>query len=186
MFGHSRVVEDLKPLDFNSTTVEQAALEWAGRAASDKMKSAYTINGEMEVPKEMQSAITISGIKLSSFDVRGMKEKGLISSDENAYIVSIYGKPVYKKVPFKVFFQKSQKELTADKFGLQINVPTLDYYFDYTMEKKDGLMKILSGDTEFTDKMSAIKDDKKKIKNFKYELETASIYLSKFLRYFTL
>jgi len=180
------VVEDLKPLDFNSTTVEQAALEWAGRAASDKMKSAYTINGEMEVPKEMQSAITISGIKLSSFDVRGMKEKGLISSDENAYIVSIYGKPVYKKVPFKVFFQKSQKELTADKFGLQINVPTLDYYFDYTMEKKDGLMKILSGDTEFTDKMSAIKDDKKKIKNFKYELETASIYLSKFLRYFTL
>lgn len=180
------VVEDLKPLDFNTTTVEQAALEWAGRAESDKMKSAYTINGEMIVPKEMQSAITITGIKLSSFDVKGMKEKGLISTDENAYIVSMFGESVYKKVPFKVFFQKSQKELNSDKFGLQINVPTLDYYFDYTMDKKDGLMKILSGDTEFTGKMSAIKDDKKKIKNFKYELESASIYLSKFLRYFTL
>ena len=85
-----------------------------------------------------------------------------------------------------VFFQKSQEELKVDKFGLQINVPTLDYYFDYSMEKKDGLMKILSSDTEFTEKLSSIKDDKKKIKNFKYELETASIYLSKFLRYFTL
>jgi len=179
-------VEDLKPLDFNSTTVEQAALEWSGRSASDKMKSAYTINGEMNVPKEMQSALTITGIKLSSFNVKGMKEKGLISTSENAYIVSMFGKPVYKKVPMKVFFQKSQSELTADKFGLQINVPTLDYYFDYSMEKKDGLMRVMSGDAEFVEKLNGIKDDKKKIKNFKYQHESASIYLSKFLRYFTL
>lgn len=179
-------VEDLKPLDFNTTTVEQAALEWAGRSEADKMKAAFTINGEKNIPKEMESALTISGIKLTSFDVRGMREKGLITNTEDAYIVSMFGVPVYKKVPFKAFFQKADPSLNADKFGVQINVPTLDYYFDYSMEKKDGLMRIISGDPEFVEQVNDMKDDKRKVKNFKYQIETAKIYLSKFLRYFTI
>jgi hypothetical protein len=74
----------------------------------------------------------------------------------------------------------------VDKFGLQINIPTLDYFFDYGMELKDGTLRILSGDAEFVSALSAIKDDKKKIKNFKYQLETGTVYVSKFLRYFGL
>ena len=134
----------------------------------------------------MESALTISGIKLTSFDVRGMREKGLITNTEDAYIVSMFGVPVYKKVPFKAFFQKADPSLNADKFGVQINVPTLDYYFDYSMEKKDGLMRIISGDPEFVEQVNDMKDDKRKVKNFKYQIETAKIYLSKFLRYFTI
>jgi hypothetical protein len=180
------VVEELKPLDFNTTTIEQAALEWAGREEADKMKASFTINGEKDVPKELEGTMTVTGIKLSSFNVKGMKEKGLISTDANAYIVNMYGTPVFKKVPYKVFYQKSYSDLQADKFGIQINVPTLDYYFDYSMEKKDGTMRIISGDQAFLEKLKGIKDDKKKIKNFKYQHETAGIYLSKFLRYFEL
>jgi len=150
------------------------------------MKAAFTINGEKNVPKELEGTMTVTGIKLSSFSVRGMKEKGLISTDPTAYIVNMYGKPVYKKVPYKVFYQKAYSDFQADKFGVQINVPTLDYYLDYSMEKKDGTMRILSGDQEFVEKLNGIKDDKKKIKNFKYQHETAGIYLSKFLRYFEL
>ena len=179
-------VEDLKPLDFNVTTVEQAALEWAGREEADKMKAAFTINGEKNIPKEMEETMTITGIKLSSFNVRGMKEKGLISSEPTAYIVNMYDKPVYKKVPFKVFYQKAYSDFQMDKFGLQINVPTLDYYLDYSTDKKGGTMRILSGDLEFVEKLNNIKEEKKKIKNFKYQHETAGIYLSKFLRYFEL
>jgi hypothetical protein len=178
------VVEGLKPLDFNSTTIEQAAVEWSGREAADKMKSAYTINGEMKIPKEMESALTITGLKLSSFDVKNMLEKGLISTSETVSLVTMYGKPIFKTVPFKAFFQQTYSEVGTDKFGLQINIPTLDYYFDYSMEEKDGLMRIMSGDPDFVAAVNNIKEDKRKIKKFKYQIETGSIYLSKFMRYF--
>jgi len=178
------VVEGLKPLDFNSTTIEQAAVEWSGRAEADKMKAAFTINGEMKIPKEMESAITVTGIKLRSFDVKNMMEKGIISTSETASLVSMYGKPIFKQVPFKTFFQQSFSESGVDKFGFQINIPTLDYYFDYSMEQKDGLLRIISGDPDFVAAVNGIKDDKRKIKKFKYQIEPGSIYLSKFMRYF--
>ena len=177
-------IEDLKPLDFNSTTIEQAAVEWSGREEADKMKSAFTINGEMKVPKEMESAITLTGLKLKSYEVRNMQDRGLISSSETAALVTMYGKPVFKKVPVKAFFLQTYSENGFDKFGLQINIPTLDYYFDYAMEKKDGTLRILSGDPDFVTAVNNIKEEKRKVKNFKYQIETASIYLSKFLRYF--
>ena len=181
-------VEGLKPLDFNSTTIEQAAVEWSGREEADKMKAAYTIDGSMKYPKEFESAITITGLKLKSFDVKTMQERGFISTSENASIVCMYGKPVYKTIPFKAFFLQSfsASETVGDKFGLQINIPTLDYYLDYAMEpaSKDGILRIVSGDPEFVTAVNNIKEDKRKIKNFKYQIETGSIYLSKFLRYF--
>lgn len=177
-------VEGLKPLDLNSTTLEQAAVEWSGRDQADKMKSAYTINGEMKVPREVESSITVTGLKLSSFDVKNMQEKGIISTSEMASIVTFFGKPVFKQVPFKAFFQQTYSESAADKFGIQINIPTLDYYFDYSMEKKDGLLRIISGDPDFVAAVNNIKEDKRKYKNFKYQIEPSSIYLSKFMRYF--
>ena len=117
-----------------------------------------------------------------------MQERGFISTSETASIVCMYGKPVFKTVPFKAFFLQSYSlsETVGDKFGLQINIPTLDYYFDYSMEAKDGTMRIISGDPDFVTAVNAIKEDKRKIKNFKYAIETGSIYLSKFLRYFGL
>ncbi len=181
-------VEGLKPLDFNATTIEQAAVEWSGRSEADKMKAAYTIDGAMKFPKEFESALTITGIKLKSFDVKTMQERGIISTSENAAIVCMFGKPVFKTVPFKAFFLQSYSasETVGDKFALQINIPTLDYYFDYAMEpvSKDGILRIISGDPDFVIAVNNIKEDKRKIKNFKYQIETGSIYLSKFLRYF--
>ena len=181
-------VEDLKPLDFNSSTLEQAVLEWSGREEADKMKADYTINGELKYPKGLESALTITGLKIKSFDIKTMQERGFISTSETASIVCMYGKPVFKTVPFKAFFLQSYSlsETVGDKFGLQINIPTLDYYFDYSMEAKDGTMRIISGDPDFVTAVNAIKEDKRKIKNFKYAIETGSIYLSKFLRYFGL
>jgi hypothetical protein len=180
------VVEGLKPLDFNSSTMEQAMVEWSGREEADKMKAAYTINGDLKFPKEMESTITLTGLKLKTFDIKTMQDRGLISTSETASIVGFYGKPIFKAVPFKAFFLQTFSETSADKFGLQINIPTLDYFFDYGMELKDGTLRILSGDAEFVTALSAIKDDKKKIKNFKYQLETGTVYVSKFLRYFGL
>jgi len=59
-----------------------------------------------------------------------------------------------------------------------------DYYFEYAINKKDGEMKIFSEDEEFGNKISALKADKRKYKNFSYEFTDNRVFISKFLRLF--
>jgi hypothetical protein len=179
-------IEGLQPMDFNPTTFEQALVEWTDRKTADRIKSDYTIKGEIKkLPEQIETAFTITGLKLSSFDKSDMQEKGLISSANTAVLINVFEKPVMKYVPCRAFFQQIYSESGGDKFGLQIEIPGgRDYYFDYTMVKKDGDMKIISGDPEFNTAVNAMKEEKRKTKNFKFEASTASVYLSKFMRLF--
>jgi hypothetical protein len=178
-------VEGLKPMDFGMTTLEQALVEWTDQKTADRIKSDYTIKGEIKkMPDELETALVLSGLRLSSFDKPSMQEKGLISSTDAAVIVNMYGKPVMKYVPFRAFFQQIYSEAGGDRFGLQVDVPLRDYYFDYSMNKKEGEMRIISGDAEFNNAVSSIKEEKRKTKNFRYEASTQRVYLSKFLRLF--
>jgi hypothetical protein len=45
-------------------------------------------------------------------------------------------------------------------------------------------MKIITGDETFGTAVNAIKEDKRKIKNFRYEITTQRVYLSKFMNLF--
>ena len=58
----------------------------------------------------------------------------------------------------------------------------LDYFMNYQMTQKDGVLRIKSGDSEFSAAVNAIKEDKRKKKNFKYEMTTNSAFLAKFMR----
>jgi hypothetical protein len=178
-------VEGLRPMDFGMTTLEQALVEWTDQKTADRIKSDYTIKGEIKkMPDELETALVLSGLRLSSFDKPSMQEKGLISATDAAVIVNMYGKPVMKYVPFRAFFQQIYSEAGGDRFGLQVDVPLRDYYFDYSMNKKEGEMRIISGDAEFNNAVSSIKEEKRKTKNFRYEASTQRVYLSKFLRLF--
>jgi hypothetical protein len=179
-------VENLKAINLNQLTLSEAILQWTDQKTADKFKSDYTINGEFKkVPAEMETAMVITGLKLQSFDNPSMEEKGLISSTASAVIVNIFDKPLMKMVPMKVFFQQIYSESGGDRFGLMFNTPAgLQYYFDYQMVKKEGNMKIISDDQDLTNAILAIKEEKRKTKNFFYETTTQTIYLSKFLRLF--
>ncbi len=59
-----------------------------------------------------------------------------------------------------------------------------DYYLDYSMIKKDGLLQIYTSDKELEASITAMKEDKRKVKNFKYESSTNSALLSIFMRLF--
>ena len=54
----------------------------------------------------------------------------------------------------------------------------------YSMNKKDGTLRIKSGDQEFNTALSEMKEDKRKTKNFLYESTTNSVYVNKFLELF--
>jgi hypothetical protein len=90
-------------------------------------------------------------------------------------LVNMYGKPVFKYVPFRAFFQKMQSGANSDLFKMLIDIPGgRDYLFDYSMIKKDGTMLIYSGDTEFSTALDDMKDEKRKSKNFMYQASGSS------------
>lgn len=179
-------VEGLKPMDFNTNTLEQALVEWTDQKTADKFKSDYTIKGEVKkLPSNIESTMVLTGVRLSSFEKNQAQERGLISSTDAVVLVNMYEKPVFKYVPYRLFLQQIYNEAGGDRFGFQIDIPGgRDYFFDYSMTKKDGDLRIISGDKDFTSAVSGIKEDKRKTKNFKYEITNQQVYLSKFLRLF--
>jgi hypothetical protein len=178
---------DLKPMDFGSTTFEKALVEWTDRKTADKVKADYTVDGTYrKIPDGMKSAIVITGLKLTSFNNPKFQEKGLYTDVESAVIVSIFDKPIMKYFPVKAFFQQIYSGAGGDKFNLLLTNPGgSEYFLNYEMDKKDGNLLIYSGDTELETAITELKPDKRKSKNFSYEMTSNRIYLSKFLKLFS-
>jgi len=179
-------IEGLKPMSFASSTLEQAIVEWDGQEAVDKLKDEFVRLGEVKkLPKGLQQTITFSGVRLSSYDTQKTQDKGLITNVNSAILVSIYNKPVMKYVPFQAFFQQIYSKSGGDRFTFFMNIPGgRDYFFNYTMQKKDGLMRIKTGDEELKTALTELKEEKRKKKNFKYELTNSTVFLAKFLELF--
>ncbi|MCH2224407.1 MAG: hypothetical protein MK066_06515 [Crocinitomicaceae bacterium] len=178
-------VEGLQDMDFNSTTLEQAVLEWEGIDVADEFKEKYVQDGKAKLPSSLEKSITIAGLRLISYESGRLQSQGLITNVESAVLVNCYGKPVMKYVPFKAFFQQTYSMARNDKFMFLIDIPAgRDYYFDYQIIKKDGTLNIITGDTEFSESVNMMKEEKRKKKNFKYQITSDSIFISKFRRLF--
>jgi len=178
-----RNVEGLPDADFNSTTLEQALVEWTDLKTADKIKSDYTLKKEFKsVPKSMQNAIILTGLRLTSYTKSGEQQRGIKTSTAQAAIVNIYGEPVMKYVPTKFFAE--QRANFGDRFGLMIDIPGAYLYFlDYDY-RKEGVMNILSSDADFNEEITSLKADRKKSKKFIYDITKNSAYRSQFLRVF--
>lgn len=177
-------IEGLQGISFSSTTLEQALVEWVDRKTADKVKSDYTLKREFKnVPKPMEDKmIVLTGLRLVSYEEFGDQQRGLKTSTDNVGIVSIYGEPIMKSVPVKMFAQ--QRTAVGDRFGLMLDIPgAYLYFFDYDY-RKDGTLNILSSDKDFNEAISELKSDKKKSKDFMYKITKNSAYKSQFLRVF--
>jgi hypothetical protein len=179
-------IEGLKPMEFAPTTLEQAIVEWVDTKTADKIKSDFTIEGKVKkLPDALESTFVLSGIKLISLDDPKFNEKGLVTNVESAVLVSIYGKPVMKYLPMNLVFQQVYSGSGGDKFGIYYSVPGgNEYFYDYVMEKKEGTMRIITSDTAMDEAINGMKPDKRKKKNFAYEITTQRLNLAKFKRFF--
>lgn len=171
---------ELKPMNFDLSTLESAAANWADVKTADKLKSDYTLKGEVKkMPSELESTFIISGVKLRSIS-RDQEFRGLVSSQNEAALVSIYGEPVMKAMPVQAAFYKTP---TGDRFGLNIEVPGGKlYYYNYEVRKKEGKLLIYSSDKEFEEQITTIKPEKRKSKNFEYDVTGNPTYQSSFKR----
>lgn len=173
--------EGSKPLSFDNTNLEQALLLWADRKTADKVKSDYTLDENKKIkrlPDSFEKSIVITGIRLKSTPM-AKDAKGLMSNLESAAIVNFFGKPVMRQVVFRAFFEQIYSQ-NGDHFAMMMQVPGgPDYLFDYSMLKKDGTLNIITNDSELSAAINAIKEDKRKSKNFLYQIATNSVYLAK-------
>lgn len=177
-------VEGLQPMDFNSTTLEQAVIEWDGVKAADKLKDEFVRLGAVKkVPEALQRSMTITGLRLRSYTKN--QDRGLITDVDAAVLVNMFNKPVMSYVPFRAFFQQVYSVTGGDAFTTYIDIPGgRDYFFHYAMTKKDGMLNIKSGDQELTSALTEMKDEKRKKKNFKYKVTTSTVFVQKFMNLF--
>lgn len=179
--------ESLAPMDIPSTNLFDAIESWSDTKTADKLRASFNEKGEVKkIPSELDNSIVISGLHLTSFESKKSQERGLMSTGDDAALVSVYGKLIMKTFPIKMAFDQVYSEnVSGDKFGLYLNAAIgKDYYFEYAINKKDGEMKIFSEDEEFGNKLTALKSDKRKYKNFTYEFTDNRVFISKFLRLF--
>lgn len=177
--------DELRALDFNSSTLSQAITEWKDLKTAESIKNEFIQKGEVKrMPKEFEQSIVITGIRLKSYNQN--QSSGLITTTETASIVNMYGRPVYKQVPLKAFFKQVYSDnISGDRLSLFMGIPGMaDYFFDYGMTKNDGLLKIYTGDADLNNAVNEIKEDKRKSKNFKYEISTNSGLMSIFKQLF--
>jgi hypothetical protein len=180
--------ESATAIDIPSTSIFDAFAAWSDVKTAQKSKEAYAEKAELKkIPSELDNSIVLAGIKLTTFESKKNQDRGLISYGDNGGVVSIYGKPVNKAFPIKLSFSQVYSEnVSGDRFCLYLNAAvSKDYYFEYAMTKKDGDMKIFSEDEDFGNKLSSLKADKRKYKNFVYEFTDNRVFISKFLRLFS-
>ena len=87
-----------------------------------------------------------------------------------------------KFVPFKAFFQQVYGQ-DSDQFSIMTNIPGgSNYFMNYMMVKKEGTLRVITNDADFNAEIGAIKEEKLKSKNFRYESSSQTIYMNLFLR----
>ena len=163
----------LNPMDFATNTLKSAIAIWGSQAEADKLQEDFSIKGEIKkIPSCLESTITITGLRMNYYSQPSLNNfKGLITNVESAVLVNMFDKPVMKYVPFRAFFQQKYSGAGGDWFAILIDIPGgRDYFFNYSMGRKEGTMDIMTGDTELSSAISAMKDDKRKTKNFMYQL----------------
>jgi len=176
-------VQGLKAANFSGTTLEQALLEWTDQKTADKLKSDYTLKQEVKnVPKALQDAIVITGIKMVSHTKKGDNQRGLKTNTTQSAIVNIFNEPVMKYVSTRIFAE--QRSNMGDRLGLFLDAPGgYEYFIDYDF-RKDGVMSILTDDAEFNKEITEMKSDKKKSRKFIYDVTKNSAFKSQFFRVF--
>lgn len=168
-------IEEIK----QRTTLEAAFSNWFGVNVSDKFLSEYALKKTpKKMPKEMYAPIILSGITLFSID--SIPDfSGLSSFSDKVCLVSCFGQPVMKYVPAELAFYKTENSPNA--MGLYFYIPGVNnYFFYFEQKKKTGELRVVTSDQDMKGKIVAIKAEKRKAKNYDYDVSSNQAYYSIF------
>jgi hypothetical protein len=161
------------------TTLEQAFNTWGDKALTDKFFSEYALRRSVKkMPDELAASMIFTNVRLFSIDSIP-QFSGFSSFTEDAMLVSFYGQPVMRMMPTEIAFYRNDKGL--DMFGIYFFVPGANnYFFFYQVNKKEGKLTFVTTDQDIRSRVNAVKPDKRKGKNYEYEVSTNSAYYQVF------
>ena len=143
------------PLDVTETTFEAATREWLGLEGADEVLGEMTLMGAFKkTPASIQHRFLFTGLDLT-WDPA---EDAFVSGENGIGIISMDKVPVFRRIQGRI-----EWSLAGTNGILRIYLH-LDgenwYYFEY----RNGVMNITSKDQLFIDAITALKDDKRRIK----------------------
>jgi len=173
--------EELTGIDFNTITLEQAIKEDVNKETAEKIKSDYTLKGEVKkVPKEMQKPFYFTNVRFKWDD----RSKAFLSKPITG-IVNMGDKPIYKDFTVKMAIQYSVEDKKekgrGDKLSYMIELPgAKHYYYHFERIQKDTKLQVFTNDKVLKEYLLTLKDDKKKQKKLSFDFSSKTIYLSQF------
>jgi hypothetical protein len=148
---------------------------WVGADKAEDIFKDYDDDKLKKMPDGLDQTFVIAGLQLESFGTAkggGRKvEKGLISKQKQIGLISVNGSPILKMVNSQMFFNQTNSDESGQCFYWNFSTPDEKKYFMYYgIDKKDGDLGFYSNDENFKKTITDIKPDKRKSKNFKFDL----------------
>ena len=143
---------------------------------AEKIFKDYDEDKLKKMPSYLMSTFLFPDLRLKYFMNKKIPGKnaisGLISSKSVVPIFSIEEKIVLKEVPMKIMFLQSYSKSLNQGFELRLQDPSsaVQYSFKYIMNKRNGKLFLFSNDEDYLKIILDIKEDKRKSKNFEFEL----------------
>jgi hypothetical protein len=189
-----KLQEGAKEVDIKKTSLglKNTFVRWYAMKDAQEVFKDFDEDKLRKMPSSMEQTFILSDIILESFGAVKASakkvDKGLISVNNQVGLISINGIPILKQVEWHQFYLQSFSDETAPGFTWDLSLmDDTKYFMHYTMDKKDGDLQIFTNDKVVSDGILAIKPDKRKTKNFKFDVMdevSAKNLLSKFRGYF--
>jgi hypothetical protein len=183
-----------KEVDMKKATygLKNTFVHWSNAKDAQEVFKDFDEDKLRKMPSSMEQTFILSDIVLESYGTLKASarkvDKGLISVNNQVGIVSINGIPILKQVEWHQFYVQSFSDELAPGFTWELSLlDDTKYFMNYTMSKRDGDLQIFTNDKTVNETILAIKPEKRKTKNFKFDLMdevTAKNLLAKFRGYF--
>ena len=196
MEGFSKTIKELEGqkdinLKSKSYNFKQVSKFWLDPEKENDFYKDYEEDKLRKLPEQLEGTFLITGIHLEYFKFKtkfnetgyacgfNTRNSGTQIDDEGdeikaknkLAIIGLEGKVVLKEVDFNMVFHQTNTDKSNQGFGFRWSTANdKDYVLSYSMDKKDGNMLLYSKDETFTNSINDIKPDKRKSKNFRFDI----------------
>jgi hypothetical protein len=196
MEGLAKTLKELegqKDIDIKSKSYnfKQVSKFWLTPEKENDFYKDYEEDKLRKLPEQLEATFLISGIHLEYFRFKTKinetgyvcgfhsKNSGTQIDDEGdeikaknkVAIIGLEDRVVLKELDFNMVFHQTNIDNSYQGFAFRwATANNKDYVLNYSMDKKDGNMLLYSKDETFMGSINEIKADKRKSKNFRFDI----------------
>lgn len=179
---------DVKAKKYN---FKQVSKFWLSPEKENDFYKDYEEDKLRRLPSELEGTMLITGIHLEYFKIKTkVNETGYargfntnntsteidgegdeVKAKNKVAIIGLEDKVVLKELDFNMVFHQTNSNESYQGFAFRwTTANNKEYVLNYSMDKKDGTMLLYAKDETFTKSITDIKSEKRKSKNFRFDI----------------